>query len=176
MDCNPIQIEHFLAHPFKLWEQDWLLLACGDFAAGKYNCMTIGWGSIGVMWGRPFIQVVVRPQRYTYLFMEQYHTFSVCAFPKQYRQALNLLGIKSGRDGDKITEAGLTPQASIMIASPCFKEAELILECKKLYWSDFNPDHFQDPELERHYPKKDYHRSYYGQIISVRGIGKYDIG
>jgi flavin reductase (DIM6/NTAB) family NADH-FMN oxidoreductase RutF len=174
MDIKPIPIEHFLAGPFKLWEPDWFLLASGDFAAGHYNCMTISWGSMGIMWGRPFVQVVVRPHRYTYLFMEQYPTFTVCAFPKQYRQALNILGSKSGRDGNKIFEAGLTPQASTKIASPCFAEAELVLECEKMYSSDFDPNRFIDPGIGRNYPQKDYHRSYYGQIVSLRGIKRYD--
>jgi flavin reductase (DIM6/NTAB) family NADH-FMN oxidoreductase RutF len=173
MDCESISFEHFLAHPFKLWETDWLLLTCGDYVAGHYNSMTVGWGSVGIMWGRPFIQVVVRPQRYTYQFMEQYPTFTVCAFPKQYRKALNILGKKSGRDGNKIAEAGLTPQLSTLVTAPCFAEAELILECKKMFWSDFDPSHFIDPEIDRNYPKKDYHRCYFGEIVSLKGIAKY---
>jgi flavin reductase (DIM6/NTAB) family NADH-FMN oxidoreductase RutF len=173
MDCKLIPFEQFIAHPFRLWEPDWLLLTSGDFTTGHYNCMTIGWGSLGVMWGRPFIQVVVRPQRYTYQFMEQYPTFTVSAFPKQYHRALNILGTKSGRDGDKIAEAGLTPRASEIIAAPHFAEAELVLECKKIYSSDFDPKHFTDPEIARNYPKHDYHRIYYGQILSLRGTDKY---
>ena len=174
MDRQPISIEQFLTHPFRMWEPDWLLLASGDFTSGKYNCMTIGWGSVGIMWGRPFIQVVVRPQRYTYGYMEQYATFTVCAFPKTYRQALNILGTKSGRDGNKIAEAGLTPQASTIVAAPYFAEAELVLECEKMYWSDFDPNHFLEPGIDRNYPKKDYHRSYFGHIVSVMGTSKYD--
>jgi flavin reductase (DIM6/NTAB) family NADH-FMN oxidoreductase RutF len=176
MDCKPIPFDHFLAHPFKLWETDWLLLASGDFASGNYNCMTIGWGSVGIMWGRPFIQVVVRPHRYTYQFIERYPTFTVCAFPKSYRPALNILGTKSGRDGDKISEAGLTTQASTIVASPSFAEAELVFECEKIFWSDFDPSHFLDPGIDRNYPKKDYHRSYFGEIVSLRGIEKYTQG
>jgi flavin reductase (DIM6/NTAB) family NADH-FMN oxidoreductase RutF len=106
--------------------------------------------------------------------MEQFPTFTVCAFSKQYRQALNILGTKSGRDGDKISDAGLTPQASAIVASPCFAEAELVFECKKIYWGDFDPNHFIDPGIDRNYPMKDYHRIYYGQILSLRGIKKYD--
>jgi len=173
MEYKSIPIEQFLAHPVKLWEPDWFLLTSGDFVSGHYNCMTIGWGSIGVMWGRPFIQVVVRPQRYTYLFMEKYPTFTVCAFPKKYRWALNILGTKSGRDGEKIALAGLTPRASEKVAAPCFTEAELVLECQKIYWSDFDPIHFIDPDIDRNYPQKDYYRSYYGQILLLRGTDKY---
>jgi flavin reductase (DIM6/NTAB) family NADH-FMN oxidoreductase RutF len=173
MNRTPIPIEKFMTCPYQLWEKDWLLLSSGDFTAGHYNCMTIAWGSIGVMWAKPFIQVVVRPHRYTFQFMEQYATFTVCAFPKQYRRALNILGTKSGRDGNKIAEAGLTPMASETIPAPCFVEAELVLECQKIYWSDFDPNNFIDKDLDRNYPTKDYHRIYYGQIGLVRGTDKY---
>jgi flavin reductase (DIM6/NTAB) family NADH-FMN oxidoreductase RutF len=173
MDCKSISFEKFITQPFKIWEKDWLLLTSGDYVDRHYNCMTVGWGSVGIMWGRPFIQVVVRPHRYTYQFMEQYPTFTVCAFPKLYRKALNILGTKSGRDGDKIAEAGLTPQTSTVVPAPSFAEAELVMECKKMFWSDFDPSHFIDPGIDHNYPKKDYHRSYFGEIVSLRGIAKY---
>jgi len=47
-----------------------------------------------MMWGRPFAQVVVRPQRYTFEFMERYDSLPYALFPRQYRRALNLLGSK----------------------------------------------------------------------------------
>ena len=34
--------------------------------------MTVSWGSMGMIWNKPFIQVVVRPQRHTFEFMEKY--------------------------------------------------------------------------------------------------------
>ena len=125
------------------------------------------------MWGRPFAQVVVRRSRYTYEFMEQYDTFTLSAFPEDYRDAMLLLGTKSGRDGDKIGEAGLTPIASAHVAAPGFAEAELILECRKLYWADMDPSHFIDPAIEGNYPHEDYHRIYYGQIVAIHGSDAY---
>lgn len=150
-----------------------MLLTNGDFTAGHFNTMTVGWGSLGVMWGRPFVQVVVRPTRYTYEFMEQYDTFTLCAFPEAYRQALQLLGTKSGRDGDKIAEAGLTPIASTLIPAPGFAEAGLIVECRKIYWQDMDPAHFLDLTIEKHYAKKDYHRIYFGEVVAINGTEAY---
>jgi flavin reductase (DIM6/NTAB) family NADH-FMN oxidoreductase RutF len=138
--------------------------------------MTISWGSIGVMWNRPFVQVVVRPGRYTFEFTEKYDSFTLCAFPDQYHKALSLLGTKSGRDGDKIAEAGLSPQAAQCITSPGFAEAELVIECRKMYWQDFDPTHFVDPSLDKHYPIQDYHRAYFGEILAVSGSEKYISG
>jgi flavin reductase (DIM6/NTAB) family NADH-FMN oxidoreductase RutF len=116
---------------------------------------------------------VVRPQRYTRLFMEQYDTFTLSVLPEAYRSALNLLGSRSGRDGNKIAEAGLTPAASRIAASPTFAEAELVIECKKLYWADLDPTHFINPALDQNYPRKDYHRQYFGEVLAIYGTRNY---
>ncbi len=176
MGLENITIERFIARPYALWEKSWLLLTSGDFSAGKYNCMTVSWGSLGQMWGRPFAMVVVRPQRYTRQFIEQYPTFTLCAFPHSYRPALNLLGTLSGRDGDKLAQAGLTPVASSAVAAPGYAQAELVIECRKIYWQDYDPAHFLDPEIDRNYPAKDYHRMYFGEILAVRGTPGYMLG
>lgn len=167
MARQTIPVDQFTVRIHHLWDKQWFLLTSGDFAAGRYNTMTVSWGSLGVMWNRPFAQVVVRPTRYTYEFMEQYDTFTLCAFSDKYRAALNLLGSKSGRDGDKIAQARLTPIASTQIAAPGFAEAELIIECRKIYWDDFDPTHFIDSTIEANYPRHDYHRIYFGQIVAI---------
>jgi flavin reductase (DIM6/NTAB) family NADH-FMN oxidoreductase RutF len=116
---------------------------------------------------------VVRPSRYTYEFIEQYDTFTLGAFPEECRDAMLLLGTKSGRDGDKIAESGLTPIASALVAAPSFAEAELILECRKIYWADMDAAHFLDVSIESNYPNKDYHRIYFGQIVAIYGSDAY---
>lgn len=173
MERKPIDVKALSVQSYSLFEEQWLLLTSGDFAAGDFNTMTISWGSLGVMWNKPFVQVVVRPGRYTYGFIERYDTFSLCALPEQYHQALSLLGTKSGRDGDKIAESGLTPTAASRIAAPVFAEAELVLECRKMYWQDLDPQHFLSPDIARNYPRLDYHRAYFGEILAVSGIDRY---
>lgn len=173
MALQPIPTDQWIAPPYALFDSDWMLLTSGDFAAGTYNTMTISWGSLGCMWNRPFAQVVVRPQRHTRSFIETFPTFTLCVFPAQYRSALNLLGVRSGRDGDKIAASGLSPCAANKVAAPAFAEAELVIECRKMYWQDFDPSHFIDPELDKFYPKQDYHRAYFGEILAVSGEDKY---
>ncbi len=175
MERYPIDIYKFLARPFSLFDRRWFLLTSGDFSAGDYNCMTISWGSLGIIWNRPFFHTVVRPVRYTYQFMEKYPTFTLCAFPKAYRKTLDLLGTKSGRDGNKLAEAGLTPEPACVVAAPSYAEAELVIECQKMYWADLDPSHFIDPAIDRNYPVKDYHRSYYGHILAIRGTQDYEV-
>ena len=171
---SPINMDSFIIQAHSLWLKKWLVLTCGDFEKGTFNAMTVGWGSFGIMWNKPFAQVVVRPTRYTYEFMEKYESFTLCAFPKEYRKALRVIGSKSGRDGNKIAEAGLTPIASAKVASPGFAQAELIVELKKMYWSDFDPDHFLDNTIENNYPLKDYHRAYFGEILAINATPSYN--
>ncbi|MDZ4159574.1 MAG: hypothetical protein U1B80_07275, partial [Anaerolineaceae bacterium] len=139
VERTPIAVEDLLAQPVSLWSRQWLLLSSGDFAAGDYNCMVVGWGALGRMWKRPLALAVVRPTRYTFQFINRYDTFTLCAFPESCRPALDLLGTRSGRDGNKIAAAGLTPVAATQVAAPVFAEAELTLECRKLYWDDVHP-------------------------------------
>ncbi len=173
MQITPIPIDSFLIHAHALWSKRWLVLTCGDFAQGSFNSMTVAWGSFGIMWNKPFVQVVVRPTRYTYEFMERYNTFTLCAFPHRYRKDLELLGTRSGRDGDKIAETALTPIASGQVAAPGFAEAELIVELRKMYFSDLVPEHFLDAAIEKNYPLKDYHRIYFGEILAIHGDTSY---
>ena len=151
---------------------EWLLLAAGDFKAGKFNAMTISWGSLGTMWNRPFVQVVVRPTRYTHQFMEGYPSFTLSAYPADYHPALDLLGSKSGRDLDKIKASGLTPSASTRVAAPSFAEAELVIECRKIYFDDLEPGHFMADYIQKMY-RNDFHRIYFGEIVAIQGTEKY---
>ena len=154
-----------------IWLKQWLLLTSGT--ADDFNAMTVGWGSIGGMWGKPFVQVVVRPTRHTRQYMDRHSTFTLCAFPKEHKKALTILGTKSGKGTDKITESGLTVIPSKIVEAPAYREAELILECRKSYWQDMTPDNFLDPTIEESYPQKDYHRIYYGEIVRATGVSAY---
>jgi flavin reductase (DIM6/NTAB) family NADH-FMN oxidoreductase RutF len=173
MTLESIPFEKTRLKSIDLWLNKWMLLTAGDFSKNDMNTMTVAWGSIGVMWNRPFVQVVVRPTRHTFQFMETFDSFTLCAFPEVYREDLQLLGTKSGRDGDKIALTKLNLTSSKKVAAPSFKEAELILECKKIYWDDFDPTQFLKPTIHKNYPAKDYHRIYFGEILAIFGIKEY---
>jgi flavin reductase (DIM6/NTAB) family NADH-FMN oxidoreductase RutF len=173
MILEPISLEAFSALPLHIFDKQWMALCAGSFPEGRFNAMTISWGSLGTLWNRPFAQVVVRPVRHTFHFLENYETFTLSVFPEEKRTALRLLGARSGRDGDKIREAGLTPVESAVVQAPSFAEAELVLECRKIYSNDILPQNFLDADIEQNYPNKDYHRAYFGQILAIRGTAAY---
>jgi flavin reductase (DIM6/NTAB) family NADH-FMN oxidoreductase RutF len=104
--------------------------------------------------------------------MEKNETFTLSAFPPEYEPALDLIGSKSGRRWNKIKESGLMPIESSIVASPGFDEAELIIECRKIYYNDLIPENFLDEEVQSLYTN-DYHRLYFGEIVAISGIKKY---
>ena len=53
------------------------VLAKGAFlttaAGGRHNTMTIGWGALGNIWGKPVFTVMVRHSRYTHELIEAHN-------------------------------------------------------------------------------------------------------
>ncbi len=150
---------------FQFWK-DSLLLTAGENQPGKFNTMTIGWGSLGVIWGFPMALVMVRPSRYTYEFMEKSTSFTITAFEPRYQEVLSLMGTRSGRDLDKVAASGLTPVPSTKIPAPGFAEARLILECEKIYNDDLVVTALEESAL-KHYRDGDFHRIYLGRVVAV---------
>ena len=60
-------------------------------------------------------------------------------------------------------EAGLTPILS-SDGNIYFEEASLVIECRKVYFDDIDPEGFLEPAIDKNYPLKDYHRMYIGFI------------
>jgi flavin reductase (DIM6/NTAB) family NADH-FMN oxidoreductase RutF len=162
-DLKKIEPQDIRQNPFTLIDDDWFLLTAGNTNA--FNTMTASWGGMGILWNKPVVFCFVRPQRYTYKFMESNEFFTMSFFDESYRDALNLCGKVSGRQMDKIKATGLKPFESPK-GSIFFDQAQLMLECRKLYFSDIIPEHFLVDGIKANYPKKDYHRMYIGEIIS----------
>lgn len=148
----------------KLIGTDWMLITAGEL--DHYNTMTANWGSIGYLWHKPVIFIFIRPQRYTYEFVEKNDFFTCTFFEEKYRDKLSFCGTYSGRDCDKAIETGLT--AMNTANSVAFKEARIIIECRKIYSQDIQSSGFIDQAFKIHYPENDFHRMYIGEITSVR--------
>jgi len=165
MRFKEVDIKSLKINPFVMLEDQWGLLSVGD--AEKFNAMTIAWGGFGVMWSKPVISVVIRPQKYTFEFMEKFDLFTVSFYPEEYRKALQLLGTKSGRDSNKIKESGLTPFH--IDGTVAFEEAQSIYLCRKIFGGQqLDAFKFTDPGLDfAMYPNMDYHYVYVGEITKV---------
>ena len=97
---------------------------------------------------------------------EREEMFTLTFFGEEYREALNLCGRVSGRDEDKIKEAGLTPYE--VDGTVAFEEAKMIFVCKKVYVQRMGEENFVCKEnLDRWYPDKDMHNMYMGEIQKI---------
>jgi flavin reductase (DIM6/NTAB) family NADH-FMN oxidoreductase RutF len=129
--------------------------------------MTASWGALGELWGRDVSFIFVRPQRYTFEFINANPRYSVAFFDGSYRKALEIAGAKSGRDTDKAAETGLTPVV-FKDGAIGFEEATEVISCRKLYARDFDPSQFLAPFIgENIYPDKDYHRMFIGETTTL---------
>ena len=95
---------------FNIFDIEWGLATAGTLV--DFDGCTIGWGSMGEIWGmpnqsRPIITVYVNPLRYTADYLLKHEYFSVSFFPKEYRRDLAILGSKSKRDTDKFSLTSL---------------------------------------------------------------------
>ena len=150
-----------LEYPFELIGNDWMLITAGN--KEKFNTMTASWGTIGILWNKKVATCFIRPQRYTFEFIEKNDYFSLSFFDSSYKDILKLCGTKSGREIDKVKETNLTP--CFENVAPYFKEAHTVLVCKKIYSQFIDPECILDKSIEKNYPNKDYHKMYVGEII-----------
>lgn len=149
---------------FKI-HNDWALVTAG--VPKMYNTMTISWGGFGTLWNKPVVFVFIRDNRYTFQFMEQESMFTVEFFDAEYRKSLEICGTKSGRDGDKVAEAGLTP-ISTPEGSMAFEQGNLIIECRKMYSQMLDQGQLESVDMAKFYnTDKGIHKMYVGEIVNV---------
>ena len=136
---------------------------------GKVNSMTIGWGTLGIIWERPVFVAYVRQQRYSREMLDECREFTINVPVGDYRRKiLGICGSKSGRDTDKIEAAGLTPVEPEVISVPGIKELPLTLECRVLYRQEQESDQFNDAITRQFYTMETGdHICYYGEIVAA---------
>lgn len=146
--------------------KEWLLVSAGD--KESYNTMTASWGSLGFFFNMNVATIVIRPERYTYEFIESKSHFTLTILQPGHREAQTLLGKNSGRDGDKIAKSGLTTIFTSN-GNPTFAEARIVLECRKIYGQDMSKESFVDQQIyEKWYDQAhgNLHKIYMGEIVN----------
>ena len=152
-------------NPFDKIGKQWMLLTGGN--KEKFNTMTASWGQLGVLWNKNVLTCYIRPNRYTYEFIEKDDYFTASFLGEKYRNALSFCGSHSGRDYDKAKETGLTPAE--IDGCMTFAEAELVLVCRKLYSYDMQESDFltNDGIPGKFFSSDPYHRAYISEIVGV---------
>ena len=142
------------------------------------NTMIIGWGMIGIEWGKPVFIALVRESRFTKEFLDQTGEFTVnIPIGELDSKILSVCGSKSGRDMDKIQALGLDLVESEVVSAPGIRQLPLTLECKVLYRQNQDPAEIPAAVLSRYYPEvgeklpsgetRDFHTAYYAEIVNA---------
>ena len=163
---QPFPMDLLEINPFTKFSKEWALLSAGT--KQHANTMTIGWGGVGVIWGKNVAYLLVRESRYTKELIDAGDFFSVAFLNEEYKDALKYCGSHSGREGDKFAASGLTLATKHSIPYP--DEANLVLLCQKMAAVPLTEDTFLMPGIkEKWYKDEDYHTLYIGEIIEVLG-------
>ena len=141
----------------------------------KVNPITIGWGTIGMQWGKPLFQAYIRESRFTKAMLDEAKEFTVnipLERTDRVKEILAFCGTKSGRDCDKVSALGLTLVDSEKIAAPGIKELPITLECKVIYSVRQDASAMPEDVTKRYYPdwkndRNDVHSVYYGEIVAA---------
>lgn len=145
----------------------WMALAVGK--GEDLNAMTIAWGSIGNLWGKPVLIVYVSKDRFSKDLMDSNDSFTVTRFPEErrYKDALVYLGSHSKKDDpDKVAASGLTVELTES-GNAIFAEGDLAIECRKLYSDEFKADLLPESLREGLYEEMGMHSFYIGEITGV---------
>lgn len=135
----------------------------------KVNSMVIEWGHIGRIWNRPVFVAYVRVNRFTRELLDQNPEFTVNIPIHGYdRKAFMICGTRSGRDMDKIREAGLTLADPEVVSVPAIRDFPLTLECRVIYRQEQDASQLPDV-IRRQFYSMDPgdHISYFGEIVDA---------
>lgn len=120
-----LEVKDLKENFFEAIGKEWMLVTAGT--KEKFNTMTASWGGIGWLWNKPVAFVFVRPERYTYEFIEKSDYLTLSFLGEANKKIHAVCGSKSGRDTDKVKATGLKPvfteQGNVL-----FEQARLSLE------------------------------------------------
>jgi flavin reductase (DIM6/NTAB) family NADH-FMN oxidoreductase RutF len=170
MSKKEVDYKDYIVETMKAFGESRVLLVSKG-PEGPPNAMTIGWGTLGIIWQRPVFTVLVCPSRYTYSLMEKSEDFTVNILPPQLKEIAQYCGTASGRDHDKFSEKGMTAVPSSKVKTPLIKECILHYECKIVHKNDLIPSQLESSITPVLYSKGDFHRLYFGEILACHREG-----
>lgn len=147
-------------------------------ADGRVNCMTIGWGAVGIDWGVPVFTAYVRTHRFSAAQLEKNPEFTVnVPSAATDKKILGYCGTHSGRDTDKVADLGLTLVEPEVVSVPGIAELPLTLECRVVYRQLQELERLPRQLQSRWYPQdvpststgsnKDAHIAFYGEVVAA---------
>lgn len=158
-----IEIKELCKYINPLALEDWPAIAMATDGK-ETNGLTIGWAEYGVLWSKPASTVYVHKTRYSKHIFDGAEYYSVCYLKPEHKESIKYFGTVSGRDENKMAKCGLTIVTDDY--APYFKETDVVVICKIMGNSDFNPESVAE-NVKPWYKKEGVHTLYYGEIIKV---------
>ena len=94
-----LEVKDLKENFFEAIGKEWMLVTAGT--KEKFNTMTASWGGIGWLWNKPVAFVFIRPERYTYEFVEKNDYLTLSFLGEENKKIHAVCGSKSGRNIDK---------------------------------------------------------------------------
>lgn len=132
----------------------------------KPNSMTVGWGTVGVMFRKKVVMVPVRKSRYTKEFMDKEEFFSLSIPKTNMDKELIFFGNNSGRDVNKYDKMNLSLEKCKTAKTFVIKECGHFIECRKLAVTELTTD-LMDEEIKEKFYKDgtNNHFLFIGEVI-----------
>jgi flavin reductase (DIM6/NTAB) family NADH-FMN oxidoreductase RutF len=99
------------------------------YGPDRPNIITLSWAA-NVCSNPPTMVVGIRPERYSYNLVKSAGEFVLNIPSTNLIEGTVFVGTKSGRDYDKFSECGFTPEPASKINAPMIKECPISIECK----------------------------------------------
>ena len=104
-----------------------VLISCGTME--KPNLLTVAWAGT-VCTRPPMVSISIRPERFSYPLIKESGEFVLNLPPAKIVRAVDLCGVKSGKDGDKFALSGLHPVSAAGVSAPAVAECPVSFSCK----------------------------------------------
>jgi flavin reductase (DIM6/NTAB) family NADH-FMN oxidoreductase RutF len=142
-----------------------VLVTCG---VEKPNVITLAW--VGTVCSDPpMVAIAVRPARHSHQLIEETGEFVVNIPGQDLLEVTDHCGQVSGRDVDKFTEFGLTPEPAAEVKVPLIAECHVNIECRvaqklelgahDLFLGEVVAVHVEEGVLDEHGRRVDYDKA-----------------
>ncbi len=104
-----------------------VMVSCGDIR--KANVLTCAWTGV-INTKPPIVYISVRPSRHSHAIIKETGEFVINLTTSKLVRETDFVGVRSGKDMDKIKQCSLTLEESSVVKAPVIAESPLSLECK----------------------------------------------
>ncbi len=159
-----VNAESIPGNIIKLLSQDWMLITVAD--GDNVDMLTTTWGGLGSLFGKSVAFCFVDSKSAICALMEKSDTYTLTFYTEAYRNALQYCSKDSGSELNKVEASGLTP-VSMPSGAKAFKEAWMIVECRKLLSQTLNEDSIVSGNVRKDCGGEKSNHLFVGEIVGV---------